>query len=210
MEPNEGGHAALASKLSGAPASISSPSSSPSQLMSLLDFPEPPTEAAIAHARAQLTFYQDDSRALEQKIQDAKDELARIVDERQNAIREMEKELASLDDKVALTKAYVSPIKRLPNELLRHIFFYNFDDCAWSAWVLSAVCSLWRRLVLNMPKLWSKVCLRYSPSLARRARLTLHSPPCTPPSAASSPPILRPKSLQFERIACFFLAREKR
>ncbi|KAI1796059.1 hypothetical protein LXA43DRAFT_1160470 [Ganoderma leucocontextum] len=127
--------------------------------MSLLDFPEPPTEAAIAHARAQLSLYQDDSRALEQKIQDARDELARILEERQTAIREMEKELASLEDRVALTKAYVSPMKRLPNELLRHIFTFNFDDCAWSAWVLSAVCSLWRRLVLNMPRLWSKIRL---------------------------------------------------
>ncbi len=155
--------------------------------MSLLDFPEPPTEAAIAHARAQLTLYQDDSRALEHKIQDARDELARILDERQNAIREMEKELATLEDRVALTKAYVSPIKRLPNELLRHIFFFNFDDCAWSAWVLSAVCSLWRRLVLSMPKLWSKVCLRYSRRPARGARLTPH-----PPSlhATACPPTL--------------------
>ena len=171
---------------------LSLPLSLPDNAMSLLDFPEPPTESAIAHARAQLTLYHHDSRALELKIQDARDQLARLVEERQNAIREMEKDLASLEDKVALTKAYVSPIKRLPNELLRHIFFFNFDDCAWSAWVISAVCSLWRRLVLNMPKLWSKVRLRYPRRPARGARLTPTSPiarhrlPPTPPSRISS------------------------
>ena len=156
--------------------------------MSLLDFPEPPTEAAIAHARAQLTRYHEDFRALERKIQDERDVLARIVEERQNAIREMEKDLASLEDKVALTKAYVSPIKRLPNELLRHIFMFNFDDCAWSAWVLSAVCSLWRRLVLNMPKLWSKVCPPSSRRTTPRPRV-FRPPPhlCRTTSPAPSP-----------------------
>lgn len=135
----------------------SSSLSSPLAIMSSFDFPEPPTEAAVAHARAQLASYTHDSRALERRIQDARDALARIVEDRQSAIFEMERELASLEDKLAYTKAYVSPIKRLPHELLRHIFLFTFDDCAWSAWVLSAVCSLWRRLVLSMPRLWSKV-----------------------------------------------------
>ncbi|KAI0751127.1 hypothetical protein C8Q80DRAFT_1250934 [Daedaleopsis nitida] len=127
--------------------------------MSHLDFPEPPTDATVAHARAQLVVLSTDGKALEQQIQDAKDALARIVEERQSAIREMERELAALEEKVALAKAYVSPMKRLPHELLRHIFLFNFEDCAWSAWVLSAVSSLWRRLVLSMPKLWSKIRL---------------------------------------------------
>ncbi|KAI0329557.1 hypothetical protein GY45DRAFT_1304628 [Cubamyces sp. BRFM 1775] len=124
-----------------------------------LDLPEPPTQASIAHARAQLVALHDDSHALEQRILDARDALARIVEERQAAIRDMERELAVLDDAVALTKAYVSPIKRLPHELLRHIFLFNFDDCAWSAWVLAAVCSLWRKVALAMPTIWSKIRL---------------------------------------------------
>ncbi|OBZ70289.1 hypothetical protein A0H81_09719 [Grifola frondosa] len=82
-----------------------------------------------------------------------------MVEESQCAIRELEHDLAVLEDKVVLTRAYISPIKRLPHELLRHIFLFNFEDCPWSAWVLSAVCSLWRRLVLSMPTMWSKVRL---------------------------------------------------
>ncbi|RPD80769.1 hypothetical protein L226DRAFT_452719 [Lentinus tigrinus ALCF2SS1-7] len=124
-----------------------------------LDYPEPPTEAAIAHARAQLASYDHDARSLERHIQHARDALARIVEERQCAIREMERELAALEDKVAHTKAYVSPFKRLPHELLRHIFLNVFEDSATSAWTLSSVCMLWRRLALSMPKLWSKIRL---------------------------------------------------
>ncbi len=160
------------------------PSLSPlRRIMYSLDYPEPPTEAAIAHARAQLVSYGHDAKALERQLQDARDALARIVDERQCTIREMERELAALEDKLAHAKAYVSPFKRLPHELLRHIFTYVFEDSATSAWILSAVCMLWRRLALSMPKLWSKVC---------------PSPPQLPPRCSSYDPrlLLRPSRSQ--------------
>jgi hypothetical protein len=51
----------------------------------------------------------------------------------------------------------MSPIRRLPSELLRHIFMMNFDEYPCCAWILSSVCLQWRRLALSMPKLWSKV-----------------------------------------------------
>ena len=126
-------------------------------MSSSLDLPEPPSDVTLAYARAQLVNYDREHRDLTQRLQDERDALARIVDEKQTAIRFLEAELAALGSKVALTKAYISPIKRLPHELLRHIFLYLLDDCSWSAWVLSAVCSLWRRLALQMPTLWSKV-----------------------------------------------------
>ncbi|OSD04503.1 hypothetical protein PYCCODRAFT_1353773, partial [Trametes coccinea BRFM310] len=124
-----------------------------------LDLPEPPTQATLALARAQLATLTSASKALEQKLVDARDALARIVDERQAAIRDMERELALLDDSLALARAYVSPIKRLPHELLRHVFVFVFEDCAWSAWVLAAVCTLWRKVALAMPVIWSKIRL---------------------------------------------------
>ncbi|KAI0355357.1 hypothetical protein OH77DRAFT_1504200 [Trametes cingulata] len=127
--------------------------------MASLDLPEPPTQATIALARAQLAHLHDTTKGLEARINDARDALARIVEERTAAIRDMERELAAVEDRLALTKAYVSPIKRLPHELLRHIFLFNFEDCAWSAWVLSAVCAVWRKVALSMPTLWSKIRL---------------------------------------------------
>ncbi|KAH9854999.1 hypothetical protein C2E23DRAFT_867092 [Lenzites betulinus] len=127
--------------------------------MTTLDLLEPPTQATIAHARAQLDSLTSSAHTLEEQILDARDALARLVDERQAAIRELERELAAAEDRLAHTRAYVAPIRRLPHELLRQIFTFSFGDCAWTAWVLAAVCSLWRKVALAMPTLWSKIRL---------------------------------------------------
>lgn len=127
--------------------------------MSYFHLPEPPTQATLADARRQLVHQRKSVQALSTQIQAAEDELARIVKERRSAIRELETERAALEEDVSATLAYVAPIKRLPHELLRHIFLLNFEEYPCCAWVLSAVCSLWRRLVLSMPALWSKIRL---------------------------------------------------
>ncbi|CCM06651.1 uncharacterized protein FIBRA_08934 [Fibroporia radiculosa] len=118
--------------------------------------PEPPTKTSLAEARRDLALHQQSVKALSTKIQSAEDELSRIVEQSRCAIHELEKERAALEDRVALTLAYISPIRRLPHELLRYIFLIDFDEYPCCAWVLSAVCSLWRRLALSMPTLWSK------------------------------------------------------
>ncbi|KAI0650397.1 hypothetical protein C8Q79DRAFT_998253 [Trametes meyenii] len=127
--------------------------------MTSLDLPEPPTQATLAQVRAHLAVLHGDSAALSARIADERAALARIVEERQAALRALERELAAVEDRVAHARAYVAPIKRLPHELLRLVFFLNFEDCAWSAWVLSAVCALWRKVALAMPVLWSKIRL---------------------------------------------------
>ncbi|GBE89011.1 hypothetical protein SCP_1500130 [Sparassis crispa] len=127
--------------------------------MSFVNLPEPATQATLADARRELVSDRLAVRVLSDKIQAAEDDLARIVEESRCAVRDMERERAALQEKVALTLAYISPIRRLPHELLRYIFLLNFEDYPCCAWVLSAVCSLWRRLVLSMPVLWSKIRL---------------------------------------------------
>ncbi|OCH93352.1 hypothetical protein OBBRIDRAFT_749790 [Obba rivulosa] len=127
--------------------------------MSYFDLPEPPTPATIAQARRSLEAQQRSVRELSDKIQAEQDSLARMIRESQYTIAEMQKERAILQERVTVTLAYISPIKRLPNELLRTIFQFNFEEYPCCAWVLSAVCQLWRKLVLNMPVLWSKVRL---------------------------------------------------
>lgn len=124
--------------------------------MSVPTLPEPATRATLADARRQLAIHRESVCRVSDKIQSAEDTLARIVEDSKCAIRELERERASLEESVALTLAYLSPIRRLPHELLRHIFMSNFEEYPCCAWVLSAVCSLWRKLVLSMPILWSK------------------------------------------------------
>lgn len=120
-------------------------------------FPEPPTEATLNDARRELISQRDSLTALTDKIDGAELALAQIVAESKCTISEMQRERLALEEQLTHTLAYTAPIRRLPQELLRHIFMFNFDDYSCCAWVLAAVCSLWRRLALSMPKIWSKV-----------------------------------------------------
>lgn len=122
-----------------------------------IPLPEPPTRASLAEAHRELSAKQESVQALSDRIRAAEEELARTVAIAKSAICELEKERDELQEQVAHTLAYVAPIRRLPHELLRYIFLLNFEEYPCCAWVLSAVCTLWRRQVLSMPTMWSKV-----------------------------------------------------
>jgi hypothetical protein len=96
-------------------------------------------------------------RVLTDKIDAAESALANIVRESRFAIEEMFKEKWALEDKARHTLAYLSPMRRLPLELLREIFLWCFQSHPCSAWVLGSVCISWRRLALRIPVIWSKV-----------------------------------------------------
>lgn len=119
--------------------------------------PEPPTQNSLADARRSLKEQEQAAHDLALKIKDAEHELERILRESHEAIATLERERAAVEDGIARTLAYLSPIRRLPHELLGHIFTFIFEDYPCCAWVLSAVCQLWRRKALSMPRLWSKV-----------------------------------------------------
>lgn len=125
--------------------------------MGPLDYPEPPTESSVSEARRALQVQRQELSQLSERITSAEDALAQIVVDRKRTIREMQREQLVLEDKIKHTLAYISPIRRLPHELLRHIFMFNFDNHPCCAWILASVCVLWRRMVLSIPKLWSKV-----------------------------------------------------
>lgn len=120
-------------------------------------FTEPPTPDTLHHARLHLDATRTSMADLDSKIHDAEAALAQIIHDAKCAIAKMEAEKAKLSEEETRTKAYLSPIRRLPAELLREIFMWNFEEHASCAWVLSAVCPSWRRLALRTPKLWSKV-----------------------------------------------------
>ncbi|KAI0341461.1 hypothetical protein BDW22DRAFT_1359033 [Trametopsis cervina] len=124
-----------------------------------LRFTEPPTRHSLEEARRSLQEQQESSNRIASKIEDAEQELKRILKESQQMIWNLEKERAAVEDGIARTLAYLSPIRRLPHELLGVIFTFIFDDYPCCAWVLSAVCKLWRSQVLSMPRLWSKIRL---------------------------------------------------
>lgn len=124
-----------------------------------MDFVEPPTKDTLEGARIRLEASRDAVNLLTSKITTAEATLAQIVQESQYAINELQVERTELEKEVSKTMAYLSPIRRLPLELLREVFMRSFDDHPCSAWVLAAVCTSWRRLALRIPLIWSKVSL---------------------------------------------------
>ncbi|KAF8067945.1 hypothetical protein FPV67DRAFT_1494339 [Lyophyllum atratum] len=122
-------------------------------------FPDPPTDLSLADARQALSTTRSSVSELSTKIDAAEAALAQIVRESKFMIDEMQNERAILEEQASQAMAYLSPIRRLPVELLRDIFLWSFEDHPCCAWVLSAVCPSWRRLTLRMPTIWSKIRL---------------------------------------------------
>ncbi|THH11350.1 hypothetical protein EW146_g8068, partial [Bondarzewia mesenterica] len=127
-------------------------------------FHEPPTLSTMAIARQDLDDTRKQLEDAQHKIHAAEAQLAQLVSETRCVIDEMESQRAALEEKLSQMLAYIAPIRRLPQELLRHIFLMNFEEYPCCAWILAAVCTLWRRLALSMPKIWSKIRLVTSPN----------------------------------------------
>ena len=119
--------------------------------------PEPPTASSRAEARAQIESNRKKIQSVSETIASTEDKLAQIINEYRSVIRVFHKTKQELEDEVSLALAYISPIRTLPHELLRLIFLLNFEDQPCCAWGIASVCPLWRRLVLGMPRMWSKV-----------------------------------------------------
>lgn len=122
-----------------------------------LPYPEPPTATTLSLARAELVAHRESLQDLTAKIQAAEDTLARIVQDSRVAIHELETQRANVERQVSYALSYISPIRRLPTELLRLVFMEYFEECPCCAWILSAVSRSWRAMVLGMPVLWTKV-----------------------------------------------------
>jgi F-box-like len=119
--------------------------------------PEPPTHSSRVEAQKSLEIHRRSIDSLNNAIRSAEEELAQIVSKSQLAIYHLNEKKQSVENEINLTLAYISPIRTLPQELLRHIFMLNFEDHPCCAWTLARVCVAWRKLVLSIPTLWSKV-----------------------------------------------------
>ncbi|KAG7092531.1 hypothetical protein E1B28_008881 [Marasmius oreades] len=139
------------------PASPVSPSTS--TISDMDDFPDPPSRVSLANAKLTLTEHAKSLEQLSSKINEAEAHLAQIVLEAQCAINEMTRERSLIEEKISRTQSYLAPTRRLPSELLSYVFNWCFQDHPCCAWILAAVCRKWRRLALNMPRIWSKIRL---------------------------------------------------
>ena len=116
------------------------------------------TVAQIEEGRLRLRQQEQTVEALDQRIADAQRALEELIADSKLAISLLEADRRRAKAQVKSTKEFLSPIKRLPEDVLKYIFVSMFEDTASAAWTISSVCITWRKLVLNMPFLWSKVC----------------------------------------------------
>ncbi|KAI0037223.1 hypothetical protein K488DRAFT_75528 [Vararia minispora EC-137] len=127
-------------------------------------FLEPPTPSSLLEARDRLQAENAALRDLSERIAATDAALQKTIADQHALIRTLQDERAKVQQKIEQARGYLAPIRRLPQELLRSIFLLGFDESPCCAWVLAAVCSLWRRLALSMPKLWSKIRLVTNPT----------------------------------------------
>ncbi|KZT09306.1 uncharacterized protein LAESUDRAFT_647525 [Laetiporus sulphureus 93-53] len=85
----------------------------------------------------------------------------------------------------ALSRSH--PIRRLPNELVAHIFVLGAEDDVMLPMVLSHVCRAWRCLALHTPALWRRITLDHR--LHLWARRIHRSKTCTLDIELLPPPL---------------------
>ncbi|KAF9256303.1 hypothetical protein L218DRAFT_881930, partial [Marasmius fiardii PR-910] len=83
------------------------------------------------------------------------------------AIHLLETRRDALSVSVARYRSLLSPIYRMPTEILTHIFSFCCDENVISpgygppaVMTLSAVCESWREVALTTPRLWSCMSIK--------------------------------------------------
>ncbi|KAF9479215.1 hypothetical protein BDN70DRAFT_834814 [Pholiota conissans] len=117
--------------------------------------------------------------AIRETIQDVNTTLAAVNDEiarLRGALSELEEYRSSLHTILKHQQAPLSPIRRLPPEILGEIFLFASSGCTiqWPPsprrllasagqddmpWLLCQICSYWRTAAISFPKLWHSVHL---------------------------------------------------
>ncbi|KAJ7101884.1 hypothetical protein C8R44DRAFT_641240 [Mycena epipterygia] len=118
-----------------------------------LDSDTPIVRSAISKARARLTVVED--------------ELSRL----RELMKSLEKEHAALSDNLAHNNSILSPLRRMPPEVLGEIFSWTLPSVgvlqeghlgvAVSPWVLTHISSHWRAVSLSTTSLWSLVVVEF-------------------------------------------------
>ncbi|KAJ7625640.1 hypothetical protein FB45DRAFT_750624, partial [Roridomyces roridus] len=70
-----------------------------------------------------------------------------------------------LDVEIRKHEGALSPLRRMPPELLLLIFeyaMYPYFPSAETPWTVAVVCRHWRKIALSQPSLWSTVVLDYT------------------------------------------------
>ncbi|KAK7047422.1 hypothetical protein VNI00_006653 [Paramarasmius palmivorus] len=119
--------------------------------------------------RARSTISTRDRQTIKQYLKDVEDDVRRCETEEKNllaAMKMLESRRKGLEKSMELYRSLLSPIHKLPPEILSNIFKecceyneLNYDLSRPEAMSLSMVCGRWRDIVLSTPALWSNLRL---------------------------------------------------
>ncbi|KAJ6481255.1 hypothetical protein C8R47DRAFT_1135170 [Mycena vitilis] len=126
----------------------------------ILDTNEPPADFNISSLREFVSRGSARRTVLDSRIAPLKAELEKLLGERN-----------SLDAEIRKHEGALSPLRRVPTEIICTIFTLALHPSTYSSniinveegpWVLSAVCSRWRTIVLSQPCFWTHLFLDFT------------------------------------------------
>ncbi|KAJ7498105.1 hypothetical protein B0H11DRAFT_2383026 [Mycena galericulata] len=124
----------------------------------LLNSNEPPGSPELAYIRSIVSKTGSRLACLD-------DEISRL----KGQLKQLEEEQVLLSEYYAQNTAIVSPLRRMPPEILGEIFSRTLPSRALnvrdSPWVLTQVCKRWRAVSILMPSLWSRVHIDFSKNI---------------------------------------------
>ncbi|KAJ7114047.1 hypothetical protein C8R44DRAFT_984599 [Mycena epipterygia] len=129
---------------------------------SLLNTNEVPQDSDITYVKSVVS-------KIRLRLAHVDNEILRLRDQ----LKAMEEERTLLSLSLAQNSAILSPLRRMPPEVLCEIFSWTLPttieavvrgrlDVTDSPWVLGYICSRWRAIALSFPSLWALVAIDYS------------------------------------------------
>ncbi|KAK7047423.1 hypothetical protein VNI00_006654 [Paramarasmius palmivorus] len=128
--------------------------------------------------RSRSTISSDDRQTISQYLKDAEEDARRCEVEAKKllaAMKTLENRKKGLEKSMEMYRSLLSPVHKLPSEILSNIFGLCCEDNELSydldspeVMNLSMVCGRWRDLVLSTPTLWSTLRLEASCFRTRR------------------------------------------
>jgi len=95
----------------------------------------------------------------------------------QSAMDELREESDAIAIEIRKHEGGLSPLRRLPTEILSLIFTFTLPPYAYvpytepAPWTVSAVCARWRTTVISQPLFWTSIDYTYVPRSLSRVRL---------------------------------------
>ncbi|KAJ7483417.1 hypothetical protein FB451DRAFT_1439439 [Mycena latifolia] len=147
----------------------------------------PAVKSMISKVDARLVCLDTEMSGLQNQIQQSEEELASLSSSSarndtilsqkcllQDRWKRLEQQCAILASHRVQNSAILSPLRRMPPELLGEIFLWTlpllcsaytragFDVLRCSPWVLGHISSHWRAVAISTPSLWSLIMIDYS------------------------------------------------